>query len=65
MTYLADIGGAGYAGYSVGSYALGGSSSAAATKRVVASEGSARLLAEFSAGALEVAEMISPLAILI
>ena len=58
------VGGSSYATYSAGSYALSGSS-AAASEGVVATEESAGLLAELGAGALEVAEMISPLAILL
>ena len=57
------VGGTGYAGYS-GYTALSGSG-AAASEGVVATEESAGLLAESGAGALEVAEMISPLAILL
>ena len=56
------VGGAGYAGYSAGSYALGGSG-AAATE--VTAEESAGLLAELGAGALETVEMLAPLAILV
>ena len=56
------VGGAGYAGFSASSYALG---SGATADGVVATEESAGLLAELEAGALEVAEMISPLAILL
>ena len=58
------VGGAGYAGYSAGSYALGGSGVAAA-EGVVATEESAGLLAELGAGALETIEMLAPLAILV
>ena len=58
------VGGAGYAGYSAGSYALGGSGAAAA-EGVVATEESAGLLAELGAGALETIEMLAPLAILV
>ena len=57
------VGGSGYAGCSAGSYALGGSGAAA--EGVVSTEERAGFLAESSAGALEVADMISPLAILI
>jgi hypothetical protein len=57
------VGGTGYAGYS-GYTALSGSG-VAASEGVVATEESAGLLAELGAGALEVAEMISPLAILL
>ena len=58
------VGGASYAGYSAGSYALGGSGAAAATG-VVATKESAGLLAELGAGALETVEMLAPLAILV
>jgi len=51
------VGGAGYAGYSAGSYALGGSGAAAATEVTE----SAGLLAELGAGALETVEMLAPL----
>jgi hypothetical protein len=54
------VGGAGYAGYSASSYALGGSA-ATATEGVE----SAGLLAELGAGALETVEMLAPLAILV
>ena len=51
------VGGAGYAGYSAGTYALGGSGAAAATEVTE----SAGLLAELGAGALETVEMLAPL----
>ena len=51
------VGGAGYAGYSAGSYALGGSGTAAAAEVTE----SAGLLAELGAGALETVEMLAPL----
>jgi hypothetical protein len=57
------VGAAGYGGYSAGSYALSGTGAAAATK--VTAEGSAGLLAELGAGALETVEMLAPLAILL
>ena len=57
------VGGAGYAGYSAGSYALGGSGVAAA-EGVEAVE-TTGILAEVGAGALETIEMLSPLAILV
>ena len=55
------VGGAGYAGYSAGTYALGGSGTAAAAEVTE----SAGLLAELGAGALETVEMLAPLAILV
>jgi hypothetical protein len=55
------VGGAGYAGYSASSYALGGSTAAVAAEGVE----SAGLLAELGAGALETIEMLAPLAILV
>ena len=57
------VGAAGYGGYSAGSYALSGTGAAAATE--VTAEGSAGLLAELGAGALETVEMLAPLAILL
>ena len=55
------VGGAGYAGYSASSYALGGSGATVAAEGVE----SAGLLAELGAGALETIEMLAPLAILV
>ena len=55
------VGGAGYAGYSASSYALGGSGATVAAEGVE----SAGLLAELGAGSLEAVEMLAPLAILI
>ena len=62
---LVDYGivrGAGYAGYSASSYALG---SGATADGVVATEESAGFLAELGAGASETIEMLAPLAILV
>ena len=56
------MGGAGYAGYSASSYALGGSAAAAEGVEAVENTG---LLAELGAGALETIEILAPLAILV
>ena len=60
----ATVGGGGYAGYSAGRYALGGS---AAAEGVVTTEAieTTGILAEVGEAALGIAETIGPLAILI